>query len=83
MQTLPYHDVDYCMYGYPARKRTSIWTNYTGFVGKFCDKTCGAYGLKYDQEQGELTLSHYELPNTQRGARRARGENRRKSGLSL
>ena len=44
MQPLPYHDVDYCMYGYMGRKRTRLWTNYTEFQGKLCDKTCGAYG---------------------------------------
>ena len=36
---LPFHDVDYCMYGYGARKRTRIWTNYKDFEGKMCDKS--------------------------------------------
>lgn len=44
MQPLPYHDVDYCMYGYGARKRTRFWTNYSEFNGKLCDKTCALYG---------------------------------------
>ena len=44
---LPFHDVDYCMYGYSSRKRTRIWTNYTEFEGKLCDKTCGSYGLHF------------------------------------
>ena len=39
MLHLPFHDVDYCMYGYGARKRTRIWTNYTEFEAKLCDKT--------------------------------------------
>ena len=37
MTGLPFHDVDYCMYGYGARKRTRIWTNYEQFKGKMCD----------------------------------------------
>ena len=61
MQTLPYHDVDYCMYGYVTRKRTRIWTNYTEFVGKLCDETCGAYG---DNRSPRYARGHPELPNT-------------------
>lgn len=41
MKDLPYYDVDYCMYGHLARKRTRIWTNKKNFKNNLCDKTCG------------------------------------------
>ena len=39
----PYYVVDYCMYGFPYRKRTRIWTNLGDFQPKLCNKNCGAY----------------------------------------
>jgi hypothetical protein len=35
-QPIPYHDVDYCCYGFDYRKRTRIWTNIPNFVPKKC-----------------------------------------------
>ena len=69
MLTLPYHDVDYCMYGYGARKRTRIWTNYSEFEGKLCDKKCAAYGENKNRpariREGKMTkIGHPELPAT-------------------
>lgn len=41
MLSIPYHDVDYCMYSnFGYRKRTRIWTNIK-FTGKLCNKNCG------------------------------------------
>jgi len=37
---IPYTDVDYCMYGFPYKKRTRIWNNFD-FKGKLCNKECG------------------------------------------
>ncbi len=41
MSDLDFHDVDYCMYNHPARKRTRIWTNKKEWNNLLCDKTCG------------------------------------------
>ena len=59
MRDLPYHDVDYCMYGYGARKRTRIWTNYGEFEGKLCDKKCGSYT---ENPSPRKASGHPELP---------------------
>jgi len=66
IQPLSFHDVDYCMYGYGSRKRTRIWTNYTEFEGKLCDKTCGAYGfhLTTNYNQPVVRMGHPYLPVT-------------------
>jgi len=42
METLPYIDCDYCMYGKPYRKRTRIWTN-KKIQLKLCKKNCGSF----------------------------------------
>lgn len=42
METLPYIDCDYCMYGKPYRKRTRIWTN-KNIQLKLCNKNCGSF----------------------------------------
>ena len=44
MQNLPYHDVDYCCFGTPYRKRTRLWTNAQSWTGaRLCDRaTCPA-----------------------------------------
>ena len=64
MIDLPFHDVDYCMYDYGARKRTRIWTNYEEFEGKMCDKTCAYYG---DNASPKHKRGHPELPSTRDG----------------
>lgn len=42
MSSLPYVDVHYCMYGYPYRKWTRIWTNLQGFAPPLCKMDCAA-----------------------------------------
>jgi len=42
MESLPFIDCDYCMYGKPYRKRTRIWTNKKKTL-KLCDKNCGSF----------------------------------------
>ena len=42
MQNLPYIDAHYCMYGYPYRKWTRIWTNVRCFKPKMCNMDCAA-----------------------------------------
>ena len=42
MKSLPFVDADYCMYGYPYRKRTRFWTNKSCEVN-LCDKKCGSF----------------------------------------
>ena len=37
---ISYCDVDYCMYGFPYKKRTRIWNNFN-FNGEKCNKNCG------------------------------------------
>ena len=39
---ISFTDVDYCMYGFPYKKRTRIWNNFD-FKGKLCNKECGSY----------------------------------------
>ena len=43
MKSLPFVDADYCMYGYPYRKRTRFWTNKENIKLKLCDKKCGSF----------------------------------------
>ena len=38
---IPYHDVDYCKYGFLYKKRTRIWTNIK-FEGRLCKKDCSS-----------------------------------------
>ena len=41
MQDKPFTDVDYCRYGMPYRKRTSIWNNLPNWVAKpVCQRDC-------------------------------------------
>jgi len=42
MESLPYVDCDYCMYGKPYRKRTRIWTNKSCEM-LLCNKACGSF----------------------------------------
>jgi hypothetical protein len=39
----PYYILDYCMYGFPCRKRTQLWTNVSGLNARLCDKRCGSF----------------------------------------
>lgn len=34
---LPFHDIDYCQYGFAYRKPTRIWTNSTTFFPRICN----------------------------------------------
>ena len=43
MKSLPFVDADYCMYGYPYRKRTRFWTNKENIKLRICDKNCGSF----------------------------------------
>ena len=43
VEGIPYVDVDYCMFSWPYRKRTRIWTNATGQRWtKLCEHDCEA-----------------------------------------
>ena len=42
MKNIPFIDADYCMYGFPYRKRTRFWTNIKAKL-KLCDKKCGSF----------------------------------------
>ena len=42
MKHLNFVDGDYCMYGFPYRKRTRFWTNKKCKL-KLCDKKCGSF----------------------------------------
>ena len=43
VEGIPYVDVDYCMYSWPYRKRTRIWTNATGQRWtRLCEHDCEA-----------------------------------------
>ena len=42
MESLPFVDCDYCMYGKPYRKRTRIWTNKKCNM-LLCNKECGSF----------------------------------------
>ena len=43
MKHLPYHDADYCQYGFPYRKRTRFWTNHQRLRLRTCpgEGVCG------------------------------------------
>ena len=49
---IPYHDVDYCQYGFFYQKRTRIWTN-INFKPKKCHRDCHAI-IKIKVEEGDL-----------------------------
>jgi site-specific DNA-cytosine methylase len=39
-----FNDVDYCMYGYPYRKRTRLWSNFVNFAPRsLCRGNCGSF----------------------------------------
>jgi hypothetical protein len=40
MESLPFVDVSYCMYGFDYQKHTRIWTNLPNFEGKKCHRDC-------------------------------------------
>lgn len=46
----PFFDVDYCMYNYPLKKPTRIWTNKTDFIPKKC--TCKKKHASWDSHGG-------------------------------
>jgi len=48
---IPYHDIDYCQYGFFYQKRTRIWTN-INFNPKKCDKYCHAL-IEIKVEKGD------------------------------
>lgn len=53
-ETIPYYDVDYCMYGTLYRKSTRIWTNIKNFKPMVCDKKCSGYLENYKRHRIQI-----------------------------
>lgn len=69
MYGLPFVDVDYCMYGFPYRKRTRLWNNVSGWKPQpLCKKDCG----------GMSPNGKTHLATAQRGSSKSHPENRMK-----
>ena len=69
MFTLPYVDVDFCMYSdWGYRKRTRIWTNVKAFNPMLCNKQCG------NMEMGDKGRRRHKLI-TDNGSSRRKGTN--------
>lgn len=66
MEDLPYTRVSYCMYGFPYRKNTRLWTN-SGFEGRLCDgkNACGKMvGRKHGASIGDKSWVRSDQRNS-------------------